>query len=131
MRVDDRREEPWEAFLDLRATRCVEHLHTFAFTADEPRRAQDCEVLRESGLGNLTVAYRQKGRAVLLAALDNVDEDGGAHGVRERMENCLDLNLFNGGMDERPHVPNSSAEVQKFVNSELLNLSYDRPYLMS
>ena len=26
MHVDDRREEPWEAFLDLPATRSVEHL---------------------------------------------------------------------------------------------------------
>ena len=35
------------------------------------------------------------------------------------------------GMHQRPHVLNSIAEVQQFVNPELLNLSCNRPYLMS
>jgi hypothetical protein len=105
MRVDDRPEQPREASLNLRATRCVEHLDASAFTSDQSGFAQKFEVLREGRFGNLPIAYRQKGGAVLVAALHNVGEDGRAHGIGERMENRPDRNLFSGGMDERPHVP--------------------------
>ena len=60
MRLDDRPEQPWEAYLDLRATRGVVHLYSAPFATDQPRLSQDPEVLREGGLRNRLVTDGQK-----------------------------------------------------------------------
>ncbi|HXC94489.1 MAG TPA: hypothetical protein VNU92_02255 [Edaphobacter sp.] len=65
MSVDDRPEQPWEAFLDLRATRGVVHLHAAPFATDQPRVSQRPEVLGEGGPRNCLVTHGQKHRAVV------------------------------------------------------------------
>jgi len=99
MRADDRPNQPWEASLDLRATRGVVHLHAAPFAPDQPRLSQRPEVLRERGLRNCLVTNGQKHRAVMRVLLShNIREDLRPHRVGQGMENPFYRDVFKRRM---------------------------------
>ena len=98
---------------------CIEHFDAFAFTTNQSGFAKNLEVLRKSGFRNLAVSNSQKRRAIFAAAFHDVGIDGHAHGVRKRMKDHFKGDLFDGGVDKRPHA--ASILVQKFSCSHVLN----------
>lgn len=109
MRSDDRPYQPRKALLQLRAARDVVHLYTVALAPNQAGLAKDLEVLRERGLRDRLIAYRQEIRAVLRALLrDNVSIHGHPYGVGQCVEDSLHRNVLNRRMEQGPHTYKSS-----------------------
>ena len=103
--IQDGGEQAGEARLDLRAARGIEHFHAVAFAADEAVLAQDFEVLRQSRFGDGLLAYGEEGGTVLRATLGrDRGIDGDTRRIGQRVEDALDGNVFDRGMNQRPHV---------------------------
>ena len=102
--IKDRGEHVAEAFLEFRATGRVVHFDTLAFATDQTGFAQDFEMLGESRLGQgVVVDFAEVGAIQGAFRREHFREDLGAHGSGQGIEEALDRNVGDCGMEERPH----------------------------
>jgi hypothetical protein len=102
--IKDRGEHVAEAFLEFRATGRVVHFDTLAFATDQTGFAQDFKMLGESRLGQgAVVDFAEVGAIQGAFRREHFREDLGAHGSGQGIEEALDSNVGDCGMEERPH----------------------------
>jgi hypothetical protein len=103
---EDRGEHVAEAFLEFRATGRVVHFDALAFAVDQAGFAQDFEMLGEGRLGQRAVVDFAEVRAIEGAfRCGELRVDLGARGIGQGIEEALDSNVADSGMEERPHKP--------------------------
>jgi hypothetical protein len=101
---EDRGEHVAEAFLVFRATGRVVHFDALTFAVDQAGFAQDFEMLGEGRLGQRAVVDFAEVRAIQGAfRCGDFRVDLGAHGIGQGIEEALDSNVADSGMEERPH----------------------------
>ena len=101
---EDRGEQVAETFLEFRATSRVVHFDTLAFATDQAGLAQDFEMLGEGRLGQGAVVDLAEVGAIQGAFRGgNLRVDLGAHGIGQGIEEALDSNFADSGMEEWPH----------------------------
>ena len=101
---EDRGEHVAEAFLEVRATGRVVHFDALAFTTDQAGFAQDFKMLGQGRLGQRAVVDFAEVRAIKGAfRCGHFRVDLGAHGIGQGIEEALDSNVADNGMEERPH----------------------------
>jgi hypothetical protein len=101
---EDGGEHVAETSLEFRATGRVVHLDALAFASDQAGFAQDFEMLGEGRLGQGAVVDIAEVRAIKGAfRCGNFRVDLGAHGIGQGIEEALDSNVADRGMEERPH----------------------------
>ena len=102
--IKDRGEHVAEAFLEFRATGRVVHFDTLAFATDQTGFAQDFEMLGESRLGQgAVVDFAEVGAIQGAFRREHFRVDLGAHRIGQGIEEALDSNVADCGMEERPH----------------------------
>ena len=101
---EDRGEHVAETSLEFRATGRVVHLDALAFATDQAGFAQDFEMLGEGRLGQgAIVDFAEVGAIQGAFRCGHFREDLGAHGIGQGIEEALDSNIAESGMEERPH----------------------------
>ncbi len=101
---EDGGEHVAETPLEFRATGRVVHLDALAFAVDKAGFAQDFEMLREGRLGQRAVVdFAEVGAVKGAFRCGHFRVDLGAHGIRQGIEEALDGNVGDSGMEERPH----------------------------
>ena len=102
--IKDRGEHVAETFLEFRATGRVVHFDALAFATDQAGFAQDFEMLGESCLGQGTVVdFAEVGAIQGAFRREHFRVDLGAHRIGQGIEEALDSNVADCGMEERPH----------------------------
>ena len=100
----DRGEQVAETFLEFRATGRVVHFDALAFATDQAGFAQDFEMLGEGRLGQgAVVDFAEVGAIQGAFRGGHFRVDLGAHGIGQGIEEALDGNFADSGMEERPH----------------------------
>ena len=93
-----------ETFLEFRATGRVVHFDALAFATDQTGFAQDFEMLGESRLGQgAVVDFAEIGAIQGTFRREHFRVDLGAHWIGQGIEEALDRNVAECGMEERPH----------------------------
>ena len=101
---EDRGEHVAETFLEFRATGRVVHLDALAFATDQAGFTQDFEMLGEGRLGQGAVVDLAEVGAIQRAfRCGHFRVDLGAHRIGQGIEEALDSNVAESGMEERPH----------------------------
>jgi hypothetical protein len=102
--ISDRREQVAETFLEFRATGRVVHFDALAFATDQAGFAQDFEMLGESRLGQgAVVEFAEVGAIEGAFRCGHFRVDLGAHWIGQGVEDTLDRNVADRGMEEWPH----------------------------
>ena len=102
--ISDRGEHVAETFLEFRATGCVVHFDALAFATDQAGFPQDFEMLGESRLGQgAVVDFAEVGAIQGAFRREHFRVDLGAHRIGQGIEEALDSNVADCGMEERPH----------------------------
>ncbi len=101
---EDRGEHVAETFLEFHATGRVVHFDALAFATDQAGFAQDFEMLGEGRFGQgAVVDFAEVGAIQGAFRGGHFRVDLGAHGIGQGIEEALDSNVADGGMEERPH----------------------------
>jgi hypothetical protein len=80
------------------------HFDALAFATDQAGFAQDFEMLGESRLGQGAVGdFAEVGAIQGAFRCGHFRVDLGAHGIGQGIEETLDGNIADSGMEERPH----------------------------
>ncbi len=104
MCVNDGGDEAGEAGLDFGAAGCVVHLDAEALAADEAGLAEGLEMLGEGGFGDVLLAEVQEmGTGLGAGGADDLGVDGDADGVGEGVEDPLDGDIVDGGVEKGFH----------------------------
>ena len=100
----DRGEHVAETLLEFRATGRVVHFDALAFATDQTGFTQDFKMLGESRLGQSAVVDFAEAGAVQGAFRgEHFRVDLGADGIGQGIEDALDRNVVDSGMEEWPH----------------------------
>ncbi len=100
----DRGEHVAETFLEFRATSRVVHFDTLAFATDQAGFAQDFEMLGEGRLGQgAVVDFAEVGAIQGAFRCGHFRVDLSSYGIGQGIEDALDSNVADSGMEERPH----------------------------
>ena len=100
----DRGEHVAKTFLEFRATGRVVHFDALAFATDQAGFAQDFEMLGESRLGQgAVVEFAEVGAIQRAFRCGHFRVDLGAHWIGQGIEDALDSNVADSGMEEWPH----------------------------
>ena len=101
---DDGGEHVAETFLEFRATGRVVHFDALAFATDQAGFAQDFEMLGEGRLGQgAVVDFAEVGAIQGAFRCGHFRVDLGAHGIGQGIEEAVDSNVADSGMEEWPH----------------------------
>jgi hypothetical protein len=102
--IKDRGEHVAETLLEFRAAGGVVHFDALAFATDQTGFAQDFEMLGESRLGQgAVIDFAEVGAIQGAFRREHSREDLGTHGIGQGIEEALDSNVTDCGMEERPH----------------------------
>ena len=100
----DRGEHIAETFLEFRATGRVVHFDALAFATDQAGFAQDFEMLGERRLGQgAVVEFAEVGAIEGAFRCGQFPVDLGAYWIGQGIEDALDRNVVDSGMEEWPH----------------------------
>src|SRR4029077_14013992 len=100
----DRGEHVAETFLEFRATGRVVHFDALAFATDQAGFAQDFEMLGEGRLGQgAVVDFAEIGASQGAFRCGHFRVDFCAHGIGQGIEEALDSDVADSGMEERSH----------------------------
>jgi hypothetical protein len=101
---EDRGEHVAETFLEFRATGRVVHFDALALATDQTGFAEDFKMLREGRLGQgAVVDLAEVGASQGAFRCGHFRVDLGAHGIGQGIEEALDGNVADSGMEERSH----------------------------
>ena len=102
--IKDRGEHVAETLLEFRATGRVVHFDALAFATDQTGFTQDFKMLGESRLGQgAVVDFAEVGAIQGAFRCGHFRVDLGAHWIGQGIEEALDSNVADSGMEERPH----------------------------
>jgi len=120
--LEDRLDQGTELRFQLRAAGLAVQLHAPALAADEPRFAQDPEMMAQRRLGETAVMGLQEGGAGLRAVgRGELRVDARAHRVREGVEDAFDGDLVEARMMQRSHKRTINELDLKFNSSIVRN----------
>ena len=100
----DRDEHVAETFLEFRETGRVVHFDALAFATDQTGFTQDFEMQGEGRLWQgAVVDFAEVGAIERAFRREHFRVDLGAHGIGQGIEEALDSNVGDCGMEEWPH----------------------------
>jgi hypothetical protein len=102
--LDDGHDQTIETPANLVQSTCVVERDTIAFTPNEAGFSENPEVLRKGRLGDVLITELEQCRAGLRAlSVDDIGKDAHADGIRECVQDALNRDVFEWGMEKRSH----------------------------